>query len=196
MNKDVVDIFEDTAQDLVEKYGDAKSALKYALAFMSGHKKALTARSLLSGQEGFITFEIKMTQPFQAISLVWSVLRKFWPQELLDDIRGMRGFKDQQGAVFDVPENKAERFADTFSHLQNERRGVDFEVQKCKEMPELREDASQGQGGYGQSGYGGQGGYGGGGYGGRQGGYGGQGNYGGQRGGYDRGGSRGGYGGQ
>jgi ATP-dependent RNA helicase DDX21 len=94
VNKDVVDIFEETAQDLVEKYGDAKSALKYALAFMSGHKTALTARSLLSGQEGSITFEIRMNQPFQAISLVWSVLRKFWPQELLDDIRGMRGFKD------------------------------------------------------------------------------------------------------
>lgn len=140
----MVEIFEDTAQDLVEKYGDAHSALKYALAFMSGHKKALTARSLLSGQEGFITFEIKMQQPFQAISLVWSVLRKFWPQEMLDDIRGMRGFKDQSGAVFDVPDSKADRFADTFTHLKDERRGVDFEVQKCSDLPELREDATQG----------------------------------------------------
>jgi hypothetical protein len=104
--------------------------------------------------------------------------------------------------VFDVQENKAERFFDTFTHLQTERREVDFEVKKCKDLPELREDTTQGQGGYGQSGYGGGGGYGGrqGGYGGGQGGYGGGGygggGYGGgnSRGGFDRGGSRSGYG--
>lgn len=107
---------------------------------MSGHKQALGARSLLSGQEGSITFQITLRNTFQAISLVWAILRKFWPQEITDDIRGMRGLKDSTGAVFDLPEDKADRFYDTFNHLKDERRGVDFEIIKCKDLPELRED--------------------------------------------------------
>jgi len=36
VNSEVVELFEETATELVTKYGDAKKALKYALAFMSG----------------------------------------------------------------------------------------------------------------------------------------------------------------
>jgi len=100
---------------------------------------------------------------FQAISLVWSILRKFWPEELTNDVRGMRSFKDATGAVFDIPSDKAGRFFETFTYIKEERRGVDFEVTKCKELPELRDDdrAPQGQGGNGYGGgYGGGGGYG------------------------------------
>ena len=107
-------------------------------------------------------------------------------------------FKDQQGAVFDVPEEFIQRFDDIFNHLKDQRR-INFDIGKCKSLPELREDDSFArgapQGGYG-GGYGGQGGYGGGygggGYGGQRGGYGGgnQGGYGQSQGGY-----RGGYGG-
>jgi len=61
VNEAVIEVFEDTAVELIEKYGDAKKALKYAIAFMSGHKTALAARSLLSGQEGYITFQILLT---------------------------------------------------------------------------------------------------------------------------------------
>lgn len=49
VNNEVVDLFEETAQDIIERYGGAKEALKIALAYMSGHKTALTSRSLLSG---------------------------------------------------------------------------------------------------------------------------------------------------
>jgi hypothetical protein len=35
---------------------------------------------------------------------VWGILRKFLTQDIVDNIRGMRMYKDQQGAVFDVPE--------------------------------------------------------------------------------------------
>jgi len=105
----------------------------------------------------------------------------------------MRMFKDQQGAVFDVPEEFIQRFDDIFNHLKDQRR-INFDIGKCKSLPELREDDSFArgapQGGYG-GGYGGQSGYGGG-YGGQRGGYGGgnQGGYGQSQGGY-----RGGYGG-
>ena len=43
-----------------------------------------------------------MEKPFYAISLVWNILRRFLPENITQNIKGMRCFKDNQGAVFDV----------------------------------------------------------------------------------------------
>ena len=61
VNNSVLHLFKDTAKELIEKCGnDHEKALQTALAFISGHyKQALTARSLLTGQERNITLEMK-----------------------------------------------------------------------------------------------------------------------------------------
>jgi hypothetical protein len=142
-----------------------------------------------------------------AISYVWGVMRKFLTDDIHSNIRGMRMFKDQTGAVFDVAEENVQRFEDIFGHLRDQRR-INFEIGRAKTLPELREDDAGPMGGnrFGGSApsYGGgfnAGGYGGGYGGGGRGGYGNQGGYGGQRGGYgggqgSYGGNQGGYGGQ
>ena len=91
---------------MIEKHGgDVRKALCASLAFLSGHYKlALSARSMLTGQENCITIDIKFEQSFQTISYVWGIMRKFLTQDIVDNIRGMRMYKDQRGAVFDVPE--------------------------------------------------------------------------------------------
>lgn len=137
------------------------------LAYLSGHyKEALSNRSLLTGQENCITMEIKFDKSFMAMSFVWSVIRKHIPQEMVDNIRGMRMFKDQTGAVFDVAEHDIQKFEDIFVHLKDQQR-INFEINRCKALPELREDdqapmggrGGYGGGGYGNQGYGNQGGY-------------------------------------
>jgi hypothetical protein len=45
---------------------------------------------------------------------VWGILRKFLTQDVTDSIKGMRMFKDQTGAVFDVPEDQIQKFEDVF----------------------------------------------------------------------------------
>lgn len=96
--------------------------------------------------------EIKFDRQFQGISYVWTIMRKFLTQDINDSIRGMRVFKDQNGAVFDVPEENIDRFEDIFNHLKNEQR-VNFEIGRAKALPELKEDEVQGdfgnRGGYG-----------------------------------------------
>ena len=99
------------------------------------------ARSLLTGQENFITIEVKFEQKFMAISYVWGILRKFLTQDVTEGIRGMRMFKDQQGACFDVPEEHIQKFDDVFNHLKEQRR-IAFEIGRPKALPELREDDS------------------------------------------------------
>lgn len=43
----------------------------------------------------------------------------------------MRALKENDGAVFDVPEDCIERFEDIFSHLKSENR-IDYEIERCK----------------------------------------------------------------
>ena len=126
---------------------------------MSGHyKQILTNRSLLTGQEKYITMDMKFRQPFYAMSFVWNILRRAAPQAITENIRGMRTYKGMDGVVFDVPEDQIERFEDIFSHMMSERR-VDFDIERAKVLPELKEDDSAGRGGgYGGGGYGGGGG--------------------------------------
>ncbi len=124
---------------------------------------------------------------------MWGILRKFLTQDVTDSIKGMRMYKDQTGAVFDVPEDLIQKFEDVFVHLRDQRR-INFEFGRPKALPELKEDDSFNRGGPAYGGYGGnQGGYG------QQSSYGNQGGYG-SRGGYgggapSYGGGRGGYGG-
>ena len=107
VNPEILYLFEEAADKLIVNCdGDPRKALQTTLAYLSGHyKQELHARSLLTGQENFITVEFKFDQRFQTISFVWGVLRKYLTQDIVDQVRGMRMFKDQQGAVFDVPED-------------------------------------------------------------------------------------------
>lgn len=108
------------------------------------------ARSLLNGQEDCVTFEMTMQKPFYAVSLVWNILRRFLPESITQNIKGMRCFKDNQGAVFDVQAQDAQRVEEIFEH-ETSQKAVDFAVKKASELPELKEDQYS-SGGYGSMG--------------------------------------------
>jgi hypothetical protein len=165
--------------------GDQRLALKKALAFMSGcHKEEMSARSLLNGQEKCITFQIELSSTFNGVGLVWNILRRYVPENIASAIQGMRALASMNGAVFDVPEENAGQFEDIFKHAAEATQTgkLDFEIAKCKALPDLLESAARPGGNFG----------GGGGYRGGGGGYGGRGGGGGFRGGGGGGYSRGG----
>lgn len=83
-----------------------------------------------------------MDKPFFAVSLVWNILRRF-AGDISQNIKGMRTFKDNQGAVFDVPAADSERFEDIFEN-ETASRPTDFKVTRATELPELKEDAGYG----------------------------------------------------
>ena len=86
-----------------------------------------------------MTFELTMEKPFYAVSLVWNVLRRFLPELITQSIKGMRCFKDNTGAVFDVQAVDAQKFEDIFEH-EIQRKNVDFKVKRATALPELKED--------------------------------------------------------
>ena len=57
-----------------------------------------------------------MDKPFHAVSLVWNILRRYLPENIASNIRGMKCFKDNKGACFDVQASDTDRFCDIFEH--------------------------------------------------------------------------------
>lgn len=162
VNQKVVPLFEEAAQMLIdENNGDAKVALCRTLALLSGHhKEEMTARSLLNGQEDCMTFQVTMDKPFYAVSLIWNILRRYLPENIHNNIKGMRVFVDNTGACFDVPASEVQKFEDIFEH-ETSGKTTDFKVSRALSLPELKEDMGYGVSSYGrQGGYGNQGGYG------------------------------------
>jgi len=85
VNDDVIPVFEDAAEDLIDaEGGDAKRALCKTLALLSGHHKSvLEARSMLNGQEGMVTFQMIFEKPFFSVSMVWNVIRRYCPEDVV-----------------------------------------------------------------------------------------------------------------
>jgi len=118
VNQKVVPLFAEAADELIEQHeGNAQLALCQTLALLSGHhKEEMTHRSLLNGQEDCVTFQISMSKPFYSVSLIWNILRRYLPEKISGNIRGMRVFVDNTGACFDVLATDMERFEDIFAH--------------------------------------------------------------------------------
>jgi hypothetical protein len=57
-----------------------------------------------------------MDKPFYAVSLVWNVLRRYLPESITNNIKGMRVFIDNTGACFDVQAHEVQKFEDIFEH--------------------------------------------------------------------------------
>lgn len=117
----------------------------------------------------------------------WAVLKKYWPDNLTNNIKGMRNMSNSSGVCFDMYEDQSGRFMDFFDHLKE--KGTDIEAKQCTELPDLEDDGTGGWRPQGNDNYGG-GSSSGGWRGGTSGGYQGDSGYrgGGGRGGYSRGG--------
>ena len=49
-----------------------------------------------------------MEQAFNGVGLVWNILRRYAPESIVGNIKGMRGLADSKGACFDVDEVNAQ----------------------------------------------------------------------------------------
>lgn len=114
-------MFKDAAKELIESCkGDAEKALCSTLAYISGHyKNAIVARSLLSGQEKHLTLIMKSNVDNGKLSVAncRNFLDRWWGGRMADNIRVIKGIKNNQGALFDIYEDQFDRFMDNFEHI-------------------------------------------------------------------------------
>ena len=54
-----------------------------------------------------VTFQMVFEKPFHSVSMVWNVIRRYAPEEIVAQVKVMRAFKDMSGACFDLPDGLA-----------------------------------------------------------------------------------------
>lgn len=138
VDEGVLNLFEDFAQYLIDTKGALK-AVSLALAYISGTTEKIKERSLLTGQEHFVTYDLQTEEEFRGVSYIWGILRRLLPQNITDAIKGMRMYNDKKGAVFDVPEEMADTVMELFNNEKESRRHMTYSVSVAKELPDLFE---------------------------------------------------------
>ena len=78
--------YQDIADELIQQEG-AQKALCLALAYISGNLKGINQRSILTGTDGSVTFQLETAKEFRSLSYVYSILRNLIPQ-IADEIKG------------------------------------------------------------------------------------------------------------
>lgn len=63
------------------------------------------------------------------------LIKRYFPNSMTDRLRGIKGLNDLSGIVFDIDEDQADRFIEIAQHLRETDSKIDFEVQKCLELP-------------------------------------------------------------
>ena len=124
---EVLPHFEEAADLLISKFGP-KKALQMALAHISGNTDKIHQRSLLTAEQGFVTYEITCRTEFRGISYVWGLIRKLLPEAICNNIKSMRTFADFRGAAFDVAEDDVDRVEECYSQAQDHGDARGFEL--------------------------------------------------------------------
>jgi ATP-dependent RNA helicase DDX21 len=136
---EVVNLFDDIADELLENLG-AKESLCRALAIISGTNEKFKQRSLLCSIEGYITYAVETDTEFRHLAFIWNFLNKHFQSEITDSIKGMKSYKNNRGAVFDVPEQYESNFQEFIDNNPNLR---NFILRKADALPEIQEDNSR-----------------------------------------------------
>jgi ATP-dependent RNA helicase DDX21 len=85
----VLPLFRDVAARLIAERG-AEDALCAALALITGHTRAMAARSLLSNSTGYVTLLYSGATPIHYPSDVWGQLRRKLDAAVTENVRGLQ----------------------------------------------------------------------------------------------------------
>jgi len=135
---DALPLFNDTADLLVNEFGERK-ALLLTLAYISGNLNKIKKRSLLSGTEEFVTYQLETANEFRTVSYVWGILRRLMDPLEAEQIRQMRCYKNLKGAAFDVPEKLIPKFEAAYEQEKAKGRHMSYTIKRAQELPDLKD---------------------------------------------------------
>ncbi|CAL0333220.1 unnamed protein product [Lupinus luteus] len=147
----VVPAFKSAAEGLLNNSGlSAVELLAKALAKSVGFTE-IKKRSLLTSMENYVTLQLEIGKPMFTPSFAFGVLRRFVPEEKVNEVQGLTITADGNGAVFDVPA----KHLDAFLTGQKNAGNVSLEVVKALPRLQEREESKMGRFGGGGRGFGG-----------------------------------------
>jgi len=144
---EVVGLFDDIVDELIDNLG-AKESLCRALAIISGTNEKFKQRSLLCSIEGFITYFVETDIEFRNLAFIWTFLKRYFPAEITDTIKGMRAFKNKRGAAFDIAEQYEQDFQ---NFIESNTVTKTYTLRKADVLPEFEEEQTHVRGGGGAS---------------------------------------------
>lgn len=102
-------------------------------------------KSILSGEENKQTILMTKVDEGKLESLDKAaghgLLSRYWAPKIVESVQGMRSLANGDGVVFDLGAYMADSFIESFLQLKQNFSRVEFEVQICKELPELKDPA-------------------------------------------------------
>lgn len=104
-------------------------------------------KSILTGTDCYVCLEmIKSDDEKNKIEelnkeAAYGLLQRYWAPRIVKSVKGMRSMADGEGVVFDLGVMMADGFIESFLQLQKNFSRIDFEVNICKKLPELKDPA-------------------------------------------------------
>jgi hypothetical protein len=100
-------------------------------------------KSVLTGEENKQTIQMTKVDEGKLECLDKAagvgLLARYWAPKIVESVTGMRSMVDGEGVVFDLGAYMADSFIESFSQLKQNFSRVEFEVEICKELPELKD---------------------------------------------------------
>ena len=94
----------------------------------------------MNGHEGQTTMRVSVQRGRFGPHNCYSVLKKYWDPRVCENIRNMKSFKDGSGVVFDIKSENFESFMDNYARLKETGDRIDFDLEKCAELPDLEDE--------------------------------------------------------
>ncbi len=138
VSAEALPLFQETATELVKEFG-ANKALLLTLSFISGNLNKIKKRSMLSGTEGFVTYQVETETEFRTVSYVWGILRRLFPADEVELVKQMRCYKNFKGAAFDIPEALQAKFEAAYEAEKGRMKFMSYVVKKTSELPDLKD---------------------------------------------------------
>jgi len=157
VDKKILPHFEECAEKFLEEFS-AKEALCMALAFISEtSNEQLSAKSMISGEEGVVTYILKCEREVRNVSYGHSLIERNFSENMTRKAKGIKVLASGDGIAFDIPENEADNLDKEFKLNCIENKGLPFTLERASVVPELSNEGRYGGGGGSRGGYGGGG---------------------------------------
>lgn len=136
VNEEVLELFKESATRLILDKG-ALNAVSTALAYLSGAAQSFKKRSLITGEEGYVTMQLITDSPFMNGQYIHDILRRIIPRDNGYRYEQLQFHADNTGAVFDIPT----QFVKDFKQKYNQDISNDFnkyyKIEEASQIPEL-----------------------------------------------------------
>lgn len=100
-------------------------------------------KSKLSGEEGKQTIVMTKVDEGKLETLGKQegidLLKRYWAPKIVESATGMRSITEGEGVVFDLGAYMADSFIESFSQLKQNFSRIEFEVEICSDLPELKD---------------------------------------------------------